>query len=79
MNAPSTFQRCMNMVTHKLFHVVSYLDDLLVFSVTFQGHLADLRGLFVRLRYWNLKLKPSKCQFAKDQVTYLGHVISKDG
>ena len=51
INAPFTFQRCMNMVTHKRFHVVSYLDDLSVFSISFQGHLADLRGLFLRLQY----------------------------
>ena len=56
-----------------------YLDDILVYSKTFEDHLSHLRQVFDRLRLANLKLKPSKCKFACPQVTYLGHVVSPEG
>lgn len=56
-----------------------YLDDILIYSRTFEEHLTNLRQVFDRLRHANLKLKPSKCNFACQKVTYLGHVISSAG
>ena len=56
-----------------------YLDDILVYSKTFEDHLSHLRQVFDRLRHANLKLKPSKCKFACPKVKYLGHVVSPEG
>lgn len=58
--------------------VLVYVDDILLFSDTFENHLHHLQLLFDRLRSANLKLKPSKCKFALQKVNYLGHIISKD-
>lgn len=45
-----------------------YLDDILVFSETFDDHLTHLEQIFSRLRQVNLKLKPSKCDFAAKEI-----------
>ena len=56
-----------------------YLDDIIVFSSTFDEHLEHLAQLFARLREANLKLKASKCLFCQHETPYLGHVITRDG
>ena len=67
----------MRNLTYKICLI--YLDDILVYSRTFEEHLCHLRQVFDRLRHANLKLKPSKCKFACPQVKYLGHVVSPEG
>ena len=59
--------------------VLAYVDDITVYSPSFEQHLRDLEDVFKRLRQHNLTIKPSKCHFAAQQVDYLGHVISKQG
>ena len=56
-----------------------YLDDVIIFSTTFEEHLARLEAVFSRLKHHNLKLKPSKCEFFKAEVTYLRHIVSEEG
>ena len=58
---------------------IIYLDDVIVFSKTPEEHLVRLRGVFQKLREAGLKLKPSKCEFFKDRIAYLGHIVSKAG
>ena len=58
---------------------LSYLDDLLITSTTFNDHLADVREVFQRLREANLKIGPKKCSFAQSKATFLGHEVSKEG
>ena len=80
-NAPATFQRAMDAVMGdlKLTSVLVYLDDINVFSRTFQDHLQHLEEVFKRLLKANLKLKPRKCSFFKEHLEFLGFTISKDG
>jgi len=79
--APATFQRFMQrLFSEKLFEIlIIYLDDLLVFSQTFEEHLQHLDYVFTTIKKHGLKLKPSKCQLFRDEVPYLGHVISAEG
>jgi hypothetical protein len=56
-----------------------YLDDILVFSPTFEQHLATLESIFERLIGANLKIKLSKCDWARTELNYLGHVINTKG
>ena len=79
--APSTYQRLMECVLRNLTYknCLIYLDDILVYSKTFEDHLSHLRQVFNRLCHANLKLKPSKCKFACPKVKYLGHVVSPEG
>ena len=80
-NAPSSFQRLMECVLRGLHWKIAliYLDDVLVYSRTFEDHLQHLRLVFDRFRDAGLKLKPKKCHFGQKKVKYLGHVVSKEG
>ena len=58
---------------------IIYLDDIIVFSKTLEEHIERLRGVFEKLSAAGLRLKPKKCEFFKPKITYLGHIVSKDG
>ena len=80
-NAPMSFQMLMTKVLGKMNwkQALCFIDDILVFSPTFDQHLIDLEHLFQKLRAANLTLKPEKCHFAQEKVKYLGHILSKNG
>ena len=56
-----------------------YLDDISVFSETFEKHLEHLQQVIERLTVAGFKLKPSKCHFICQEVEYLGHLITPSG
>ena len=58
---------------------IIYLDDIIVFSKTPEEHLHQLRLVFQKISQAGLKLKPSKCEFFRTRLEYLGHIISKKG
>ena len=80
-NAPATFQRLMNTVLSGLqgIHCYVYLDDIVIYSYDLTSHVQKLSYTFDRLRKFNLKLQPDKCEFLRKEVTYLGHTISETG
>ena len=81
-NAPATFQCLMESCLGEM-HLkwcIIYLDDITVFfSKTCEECIERLRGVFEKLSAAGLRLKPSKCEFFKSSITYLGHIVSKDG
>ena len=56
-----------------------YLDDILVFSETFEEHIRRLEAIFRRLRGYGFKLKPSKCALFRNRIKCLGHIVSHEG
>ena len=80
-NAPATFSRFIDRVLSGLHWEMClfYLDDIIVFSSTWEEHLARLRQVFERLRHANLKLGADKCAFAAKEVSYLGHLVTEEG
>lgn len=80
-SAPSMFQRLMNAVLGGLKWNVAlvYLDDIVIWSSTVSEHLSRLREVFMRIRQARLKLKAKKCQLLRDEISFLGHVVSKHG
>ena len=80
-NAPATFQRLMQNCLGELnfTYTLIYLDDVIVFSRTEEEHLHRLRVVFARFSEHGLKLKPSKCHFLQDEITFLGHEILAEG
>jgi hypothetical protein len=56
-----------------------YLDDILIFSATIPEHVRRMRLVFERIREANFKLGIPKCTFAASHVSYLGHILSKEG
>ncbi len=80
-NAPSHFIAAMNNLFRKLLYkgVLIYLDDILVYSDTYEKHVELLQEVFDILTRANIKLKLAKCKFALRQLRYLGHIISALG
>ena len=80
-NAPATFQRLMNVVLAGVqwSKCLVYLDDIIIVGRTFNEHLKNLGIVLQRLREANLRLKPNKCTLCRDEVLYLGHVVSRHG
>ena len=78
--AVSTFQYLMSTVLTGLNNFTfTYLDDVLVFSETYDDHLHQLNVMFKKFQKAGLKIKLSKCQFFKSHLHYLGHRISANG
>lgn len=77
-NAPSTFQRIIQQILGDLLYkgAINYLDDIIIYSNTFDEHIKLLDEVLTRLSSHNVKLKIKKCYFVKPEVTYLGHTIS---
>ena len=80
-NAPATLQHLMQSCLSNLHlqYCIIYLDDIIVFSKTPEEYLVRLRAVFEQLKNAELKLKPSKCEFFKQELTCIGHVVSKNG
>ena len=80
-NAPATFQCYMDHVLRGLIgkSALVYMDDILIYSRTFEDHLRDIQLVFDRLRQANMVAKIGKCHFCCRSVHYLGHVVSAEG
>ena len=80
-NVPATFSNLMDHVLSGLHWetCLFYLDDIIVFSSTWEEQLARLRQVFERLRHAQLKLGAEKCTFAAKEVSYLGHRVTEEG
>jgi len=84
-NAPAVFQRLMQSVLMGLNPTVGnqfvsvYIDDVLIYSQTLPEHLEHLKLVIKRIEQAGLKLKPRKCLFVRDEVEYLGHLLTSDG
>ena len=74
--APATFLRVMDQVLKGLQDFTSaYLDDVIVFSKTWEDHLKHIDMVLNRLREAGLTAKPVKCQFGMTHCSYLGYVV----
>ena len=80
-HAPSSFTRTMDLILEdvRFKFVLIYIDDIIVYSTSFEEHVEHLRIVFDRLIKANVNLKPVKCFFLQTEVGYLGHVVSVDG
>ena len=77
-NAPATFQRLMHdcLGDLNMRWCIVYLDDIIIFSDTKEEHLKRLEAVFQKLAAAGLKLKPSKFFLFREEIEYLGHVVS---
>ena len=76
-NAPATFQNMMNSVLSPFldYFVLVFLDDILIYSTTWEEHLEHLRKVLQKLRENKLYGRRAKCEFGQTSVEYLGHRI----
>jgi hypothetical protein len=78
-NSPPTFQKVMTDTLKSCRHFsLVYLDDIIVFSKSFEDHLHHLECVLAALQAKQLVLNPPKCVFAANQIDYLGHTISQN-
>ncbi|GFV20384.1 retrovirus-related Pol polyprotein from transposon 17.6 [Trichonephila clavipes] len=56
--------------------VVPYLDDIAIFSNTWDSHLKHVETVLQRIKK-ELTIKPSKCKFAQQNVIFLGHIVGQ--
>lgn len=80
-NGPNTFMRLLNEVLKPYLgkFVIVYLDDILIFSKTKEEHLQHVRAVLQRLKEEKLMVNFKKCSFMKEELLYLGFVISNNG
>lgn len=81
-NAPSTFQQMMAQEVLSGFirkFVFVYLDDIIIFSPTYEEHLRHLRLVMERLRQYGLRCSEKKCRFGSERLDYLGHQVTATG
>lgn len=81
INSPATFQRLMDNVLMGLKDELClvYLDDVIIPSSNLIGQSERIRKVFDKLRAANLTIQLEKCQFAANEVEYLGHLITDHG
>lgn len=68
-----------NVCTPYIIPLLIYLDELFVYSKTFESHLENLREVPERLREANLKLHPEKCTLFCREISFLGQRVSSEG
>jgi len=80
-NAPSTFQAIMNTIfrPHLQKFILVFFDDILIYSPTWEMHLHHVTQTLEILKQQQFFLKASKCAFGKQELEYLGHIVSHQG
>lgn len=80
-NAPAAFQRSMEEMLDSLRDecCIPYLDDVLCYSKTFEDHVEVLRRVLRALQHHGVKLRPTKCELFRQEVHYVGKLVSADG
>ena len=68
-----------NILAQCIEFTLNYLNDTMVFSETWQGHLQHLREVFKWSQDIDLKIKCRKCKFFKSKVHYLGYLVGTNG
>jgi hypothetical protein len=81
VSAPATFQRAIDVILSAVrFHcALTYLDDIIVFSTSFDHNLRDLHLVLSPLKSAGITLKLGKCQLAAPEVPYLGYTVGREG
>ena len=80
-NAPGSFQREMRRVLHDKLNkgVFVFIDDIIVYSRTEDEHLELIDWVLGRLEAEGYYANPAKCEFLRSQVSFLGHMVSREG
>lgn len=76
-----SFQKVVNQALQDYIDVcaIAYMDDVLIYSPTYEQHLVDIDNVLKAFERVNLKLSPAKCKFARTSAEFLGFLFSEDG
>ncbi|KAI2644696.1 Retrotransposon-like protein 1 [Labeo rohita] len=80
-NSPLVFQSFINDVFRDMLDrcVIVYINDILIFSDSFQDHVLHVRAVLQRLVQYQLYAKAEKCEFHQTSFSFLGYIISQEG
>ena len=80
-SAPSHFSRVIAIMLSGMLWkcAAAFIDDIVIYSSTFEEHIRDLNLLFARCRKWSISLKPKKAQLFRDSIEYVGFKVSREG
>ena len=78
-SAPEVFQKRMSTILDGLDGVLCHMDDVLIFGANQEEHDRNLTATLTRLQAAGVTLNASKCEFNREQVKFLGHIVDKDG
>lgn len=80
-SAPATFQRLLDSLITQNYEdfATAYLDDIIIYSETFEEHIRHIKIALHKLREAKLQLNKDKSVFCKTELTYLGHVVGNGG
>ncbi|GBG93056.1 hypothetical protein CBR_g58411 [Chara braunii] len=78
-STPATFQAAMTTEFRHMLDrfILIYLDDILVYSRSLDEHVEHLRTVLERLRKAKYKAQHDKCEFARQELEYLGHYVTR--
>ncbi|MDA3086465.1 RNase H-like domain-containing protein [Campylobacter sp. CS_ED1] len=76
-NSPATFQRLINSILAGLDNCKAYIDDVIIYTETFDDHLQTIRAFFDRLTEAMLTINLEKSEFCHATLTFLGHVVGQ--
>ncbi|XP_075481208.1 uncharacterized protein LOC142521919 [Primulina tabacum] len=81
MNAPSVFMDLMNRIFKPYLDsfVIVFIDDILIYSKTRELHADHLITVLQLLKEKQLDAKLKKCEFWLEQLSFLGHIVLRDG
>ena len=60
-------------------NIIVYIDDILIMTETFEEHINLVSKVLATLMNNGIKVKINKCELFKQQVSFLGHIISNRG
>jgi hypothetical protein len=72
-NSPATFQRLMNLLISDIDGIDAYIDDVIIYSDSWEQHLMTIRKFYARLTEANLTVNLDKSELCHGTVTFLGH------
>ena len=80
LNGTAYFNKAINIALGDAIenYAMAYIDDIIIYSNTWQEHMVHLQNVFKKLEAANLKLKKGKCTFASPKISFLGHVITEN-
>ena len=78
-SAQEVYQKRISQIFENLEGVETDIDDIIIWGQTEEEHNRRLEAVLPKCEEVGLTLNPEKCQFTMTEVTYIGHVLGKDG
>ena len=78
VNSGATLVRGLRKILEGMPGVGSYVDDIVIYSDSWEDHIKTLKELFSRLRMARIKARPTKCLLGASRMEFLGHQVGGD-